>query len=674
MPGLYTGRDIMAFFQTIKAKILALLVLAILIAGLNASVTGYTNRLKNLNNDMSRQTSAIQITVLENLMLEAQYISVRDPELLKKIIDVDNRFKGVLQTMQTLSDNEKAHEFIQKLSTTNGKHQDIFKQISSSLIAFDSSRKELASVNSVINDDMVGIIKDIESKSLSFIMQGDPLPDWFNTMISLLKDMIISLNINDRNIQNLLVSGQREEYVQKHEELRKQVELNDTNIQIAIKSGGKDYKDRWQEIKSKLTHSQELEDAIVSHWDNNRKLEQELSKAVSEVRDLAKSLNQLTEAEILRYEKIGSRLTLTFLAVGLLAFIIIGGLIANSIVKPINHVVHGLRDAAEGEGDLTKRIDIRTKGEVGELARWFNVFVEKIQQVIAELAKNAGELSASSVTLADISTEMAKGAEETSSKAKTVANNAEEMSSNIRSVSAATEETATNMSTVASAAEEMTATINEISRNTENARRITDEAVSQTARATKQITDLGNAAQQIERVIETITEISEQVSLLALNATIESARAGEAGKGFAVVAHEIKELAKQTADASGQIRQNIEAIQSSTTDSIKEINAISKVVDDVNQIVSTISAAIEEQSITTRDISENVAQAAKGINEVNTNVAQASTAVNDISNEISMVTAASGRMSSSSTQVNSNSMELSKLARQLNTIVTRFKI
>jgi methyl-accepting chemotaxis protein len=250
----------------------------------------------------------------------------------------------------------------------------------------------------------------------------------------------------------------------------------------------------------------------ITQWDISKKLEKDLANAVAEVRDLAKSLNQLTETEILRYEKIGSRLTLTFLAVGLLAFIIIGGLIANSIVKPLNNVVHGLRDAA----------------------------------------------------------------------------------------------------------------------------------------------------QQIERVIETITEISEQVSLLALNATIESARAGEAGKGFAVVAYEIKELAKQTANASGQIRQNIEAIQTSTTDSIKEINAISRVVGDVNQIVSTISAAIEEQSITTRDISENVAQA--------------STAVNDISSEISMVTAASGRMSTSSTQVNSNSMELSKLARQLNTIVTRFKI
>ena len=623
---------------------------------------------------MSRQASAIQIHVLENLMLEAQYISSREPDLLKKAAEVDARFKTVLKAMEVLSADKDAQAFIKKLESVQGKHQDIFKQISNSVTALDEARKKLTTVNSQISDELVVITKSIEEKTINLLMQGEDLPEGFNTLKNLVKDMLISLNINDRSIQNLLAGGLREEYTQRHENLRSQMNLDEKNIQANIDSESKEYKDKWLQIKNNIAISYGLEETITTQWDIGKQLEKDLADAVHEVRELAKSLNQLTEAEISRYERLGSRLMLTFLAVGLLAFIIIGGLIANSIVKPINNVVHGLRDVAEGEGDLTKRLDIKTKGEVGELARWFNVFVEKIQQVISELAQNAGELSASSVTLADISTEMAKGAQETSSKAKAVADNAGEMSSNIRSVSAATEETATNMSTVASAAEEMTATINEISRNTGNARKVTDEAVSQVARASKQIGDLGDAARQIERVIETITEISEQVSLLALNATIEAARAGEAGKGFAVVAYEIKELAKQTADASGRIRQNVEAIQTSTTDSIKEINAISRVVDDVNQIVSTISAAIEEQSITTRDISENVAQAAKGINEVNTNVAQASTAVTDISNEISMVTGASDRMSTSSARVNQNSMELSNLARQLNKIVARFKI
>ena len=664
----------MQFFQTIKAKILALLILAMVIVGLNAGVTGYTNRLKAINGSMSQQASAIQVTVLENLMLEAQYISSRKPELLKRIAENDARFNQVLVTIQALSGNTETRTFIETLDSAYKLHQSVFKQISISLAAFDEDRKKMTQVNSQISDTLVSVTKNIEEKATSASMLGDDLPQKYNTLMGLVKDMLISLNINDRILQNLLVGGPREEYDQRHDVMKNEMSVSAKNIQSSTGTETGEYKGQWDTAKDNLTLSYDLEATILTRWDESRQLEKDLEAAVFKVQKLAESLYQTTEKQIAHYNRIGTTLTLTVLAVGLVAFIIIGALIANSIVKPINNVVNSLKDVAEGEGDLTKRLDVKTRGEVGELARWFNVFVEKIQKVISEVAQNAGELSDSSVTLAAISTEMAKGAEETSLKAKTVADNAEEMSSNITSVSAATEQTATNMSMVASAAEEMTATINEISSNTENARQITEEAVAQTAKAKEQIVDLGKAAKQIERVIETITDISEQVSLLSLNATIEAARAGEAGKGFAVVANEIKELAKQTAGATGEIRQNVEAIQTSTAGTVTAIGAISQVVESVNQIVSTISAAIEEQSITTRDIAENVAQASKGISEVNTNVAQASTSVNDISNEISMVTNASNGMSASSAQVNKNSMELSKLAQKLNEMVALFKV
>lgn len=664
----------MRFFQTIKAKILALLILAMIIVGVNAAVTSYADRHKTLNNNMSQQASAIQISVLENLMLEAQYIGSRDQVFLQKIAQIDAQFKKVLESIQALSTDKDTLAFIDKLDAAYKKHQTVFGQISDSLTTFDEARKELTAVNSQISDELVKITQSIEDKAVNLLMQGEDLPEGFNTLKSLVKDTLISLNINDRTLQNLLAGGNRNDYDQRHEVLSKKMDLDAKNVQANINTESKEYANQWNQVKNMQIKSRDLEVAIIAKWDENKALGKDLEKAIFGVKDLAGSLKLNTETQIARYARIGSILTLTSLAVGLVAFIVIGALIANSIVKPINNVVNGLKDVAEGEGDLTKRLDVKTEGEVGELATWFNVFVERIQQLIAEVTQNAEELSASSVNLADISTKMAKGAEETSLKAKTVSDNAEEMSSNITSVSAATEQTATNMNMVASAAEEMTATINEISSNTENARKITEEAVSQTARATEQIVDLGNAAEQIGRVVETITEISEQVSLLALNATIEAARAGEAGRGFAVVANEIKELAKQTAGASGEIRQNVEAIQLSTAGTVKEIGAISQVVDSVNQIVSTISAAIEEQSATTLNIAENVSQASKGINEVNTNVAQASTAVADISSEISMVTSASESMSTSSAQVNMNSVELSKLAQKLNELVSRFKV
>ncbi len=119
-------------------------------------------------------------------------------------------------------------------------------------------------------------------------------------------------------------------------------------------------------------------------------------------------------------------------------------------------------------------------------------------------------------------------------------------------------------------------------------------AVDKTNSTFKRMAELGSAGQEISKVTETITEISEQTNLLALNATIEAARAGEAGKGFAVVANEIKGLAKQTAEATLEIRQRIDAIQSSTSTTITEMEQINTVINDVNSIVTTIASAVEQ--------------------------------------------------------------------------------
>lgn len=365
----------------------------------------------------------------------------------------------------------------------------------------------------------------------------------------------------------------------------------------------------------------------------------------------------------------------TLVAVVIVAIaIVVIFFVTSTVVKPINSVVAGLRDAAEGDGDLTKRIILKSKDEVGELARWFNTFVEKIQTTVAEVAGNASELNKSSRELADIAEHLSANAVQTSSKAATVSSSSQQMSSTIGSAAGIMEETVSNLTIVAAAAEEMTATISEIAANTEKGREIAEAAVGQTRRATEQIEELGTAADQIGKVVETISEISEQVNLLALNATIEAARAGEAGKGFAVVANEIKELAKQTAIASGEIKQQVEGIQSSTQNTVSEIGNIAKVVGQVNELVATIAAAVEEQSVTTRDIAGNVAKATEGVSEVNMTIADGAEAANSITVEIADVTTASEGMTGSSNQVKASSKELSDLAEKLNVMVQQFKV
>jgi len=363
---------------------------------------------------------------------------------------------------------------------------------------------------------------------------------------------------------------------------------------------------------------------------------------------------------------------ITAISVAVAAILIF--LAANSIVRPINRAVAGLKDIAQGEGDLTMRLAVTSKDEVGELAKWFNTFIEKLQAIIGRISDNTSEVNLAIKELSNIAGDLSKNAEETSGRANNVATAAEEMSANLNGVAAAMEQSTTNTTMVASAAEEMTATINQIAQNAEHAHSISEQAVHQASSTSGRMAELGEAAQAIGKVTEAITEISEQTNLLALNATIEAARAGEAGKGFAVVANEIKELAKQTAAATMDIKNQIAGVQGTTKSTVEEINQISKIINSVNEIVATISTAVGEQSAATEEIANNIAQASQGLGEVNENVSQSSAVAGTITQDIAGVNSASLDISKSSQQVSSSAGRLQDLANELQSIVNTFKI
>jgi methyl-accepting chemotaxis protein len=365
------------------------------------------------------------------------------------------------------------------------------------------------------------------------------------------------------------------------------------------------------------------------------------------------------------------------LLVGMIVLVVVGLLIfvfSLQMIKPINDAVAGLKDISEGDGDLTKRLTVSSGDEVGILSQAFNTFIEKLQTMITDITQGVDTLSSSSSELSSIAEEMSSSAEQTSGKSNTVATAAEEMTANMNSVSAAMEQSSTNINTVASAAEEMSSTINEIAQNAEKARGISINAVGKVNESTGKMNELGVAAQAIGQVVETITDISEQVNLLSLNATIEAARAGEAGKGFAVVANEIKDLAKQTSEASMDIKAKIDNIQESSSGTLAGMKEISAVITEVNDIVSTIATAVEEQSSATREISENISQASQGIEEVNQNVSQSSIVADEITKDITDVNQSSSDMADRSGQVSLSAEDLSKLAAKLDEMVGRFKV
>jgi methyl-accepting chemotaxis protein len=366
-----------------------------------------------------------------------------------------------------------------------------------------------------------------------------------------------------------------------------------------------------------------------------------------------------------------TKMAIYFLA-GVVLISVAAYLISRSIVGPINR---SIRFADElSKGDLTGSLDIDQKDEIGILSKALNDLIRNLGRMLREITDSIGNLSNSSANLSDISMQLSENSGQTSERSNMVAAGAEEMSTNMTAVAAAVEEASTNVSMVASASEEMTATINEIARSTDKARDITSQAVSDAHGASETVNLLGRAAQEIGQVTETITEISEQTNLLALNATIEAARAGEAGRGFAVVANEIKELAKQTAAATDEIKRKIEGIQNSTTGTVGQIQHISGVIDEVNEIVSTIATAVEEQSVTTREIADNISQAAQGLQEITQSVAQSSMVAESSARDILDVHRASQEIFSSSEQVNLHAEELSRLSENMKQMVEAFRV
>lgn len=349
-------------------------------------------------------------------------------------------------------------------------------------------------------------------------------------------------------------------------------------------------------------------------------------------------------------------------------------IVTRAVIYPIRNTVKMLRDIAEGEGDLTRRLEIRSNDEVGDVARWFNIFIENLQSIIREFAMNATFLNSASENLVSLSAHMSEEAVGLSTRSNRVATSAQEMSDTLNSVASAMEETSTNTSMVSSAAEEMNSTINNISQNTDQVKTISSEAVGQAQKVSEKMKELVHSVQSIGMVTEAINDISAQINLLALNATIEAARAGDAGRGFAVVANEIKDLARQTSTSSADIKTQILSVQSTTAATVTEIDQIIKIIATVNKNIDIIATALEEQSDTTRNIADNIAQASQGIQDVNENINQSSSMATDISGTITEVDQSGNEISASSEQVNLSAQDLKKMADELNAIVSQFKI
>lgn len=384
-----------------------------------------------------------------------------------------------------------------------------------------------------------------------------------------------------------------------------------------------------------------------------------------------------------------------------LTVVMMTSLVGRSISQSLNLTVSRLKDIAQGEGDLTVRLEIRSRDELEELALSFNMFVANLQKVIRDIADNSEILDTFASDMFSISSLMSSGADEVSEKSGTVASGAEEMSFNISTIASSAEEISVNvqsisftaeqmsqnMNSVASAVEEMKFAITEISKSARKGTDISAQALKMSVTATKSMNILGNAVGEIGEVIAIIRKIAERTNLLALNARIEAASAGDAGRGFAVVANEIKDLANQSARAATDVAVRIQGVQKNTQDAVAVIEDVSGIINTINDSVDGINQSVEQQKQSVENISFNafqvnsgvsniaasISEILRGINEMSANAGEAAKATTEVAAHIQSVSQAASDSSAGARQVHASADELAKVSKKLQELVAKFK-
>jgi len=391
------------------------------------------------------------------------------------------------------------------------------------------------------------------------------------------------------------------------------------------------------------------------------------------------------------------------IGVVLLALIILVNIINIKmvVIKPINNIVKNFENISEGEGDLTKRIDIRSRDEIGILVGYFNKLMDTLQHPIRETKATVENLAAEADTLSSVSENLsatsqktvkqvsnaANTAEHVVANIKAMANGAEQATININNVASAAEQMSANMNTIAAAVEEMSASIRQISSNASEAHSISKDAAVKSTNATNAMNKLSEAAKEIGHVTSVIKKIADKTNLLALNATIEAASAGEAGKGFAVVANEIKELANQSAQSADDIASRIDGIQNETNSAVNVIGDVNRIIEQINQSVEAIAGHVEQQTRASSEIANNVAQAnigakrvaasisdvAKGSHDIALNATEAVKGTAAIQENMSVANDVAKKSNQEVAQVSTSANDLAKTADNLRRVIDKFK-
>ncbi|AOV15879.1 hypothetical protein BJI67_01260 [Acidihalobacter aeolianus] len=348
------------------------------------------------------------------------------------------------------------------------------------------------------------------------------------------------------------------------------------------------------------------------------------------------------------------------LAIGLLLGLVTAWAISRSITRPLNRTVTAMRDIAEGEGNLTARIEARSNDEIGELARAFNTFVGKIQTLVAQVANSMRELGTAARRIAEITTETHRGAVRQQ-------NESEQLAAAITEMATTAEQVAQHASEAAHSAGHADEAATNGQHVVGDTTRAIDELAKRVSEASGVMDRLGEDSERIGEVLTVIQGIAEQTNLLALNAAIEAARAGEQGRGFAVVADEVRNLAGRAQGATGEIQSMVERLQAGAKDAVAVIGRS-----------ATEAHEVVEQASQARGSLDSITTSVASISDMNTHIATAATQQQSVAQEIDRNVVAINEIAEETAagtqQLESASRQLADIAQRLQAQIGHFRI
>ncbi len=365
------------------------------------------------------------------------------------------------------------------------------------------------------------------------------------------------------------------------------------------------------------------------------------------------------------------------------------GIVASSVnefMERLHSTIKTLSRMSGGEGDLTIRFEELGQGDFGEMANGLNKLMEKLHSTIKTTQAEAKNLSSASAALLELSNVLSKSSETTLGESISVSRQSKDTSENVHGIaseaaqssagaselSATAEQMGSNMNTVINAVGEMHENFNKITDSTRESKTVADRAIERASAAMDVMDALEASVEEIGRFTNVIKTVAKKTNLLALNASVEAAHAGEAGKGFAVVANEVKQLANQSVSNANDITRRIENIQAGTADAISVIREISAVIKKMSESANSIAESVERQIKVSADLTDTAKQTnigaqhvVHGISEVAASIQTSAKHANVAADGARRVSNSIGVIKTAAEKTNDHSTELKETANSL---------